>query len=179
MGKKNHILHSCLICNKKYSSYQSLWAHNKKFHKSDESPLIEIINSKIIQCELCSKKFNTRQAKCMHKKKCKKIEENNKIQILEEKIKKIEEKNKELENKINNKNINNINNGNINNGTINNIQIVALGREDLSKLTEKEQKNILKCGSASLKKIITDINFNPKFPENQNIKLTNLAKKNM
>jgi hypothetical protein len=23
----------CTICNKKYSSYQSLWIHNKKFHK--------------------------------------------------------------------------------------------------------------------------------------------------
>lgn len=23
----------CNICNKKYSSYQSLWIHNKKYHK--------------------------------------------------------------------------------------------------------------------------------------------------
>jgi len=161
------IKHICKVCNKIYSSYQSLWIHNKKFHNKN---IKKNNDCNIIECILCSKKFKWRQNKYEHEKLCK--EKNDKKNELEKLKNKIEQ----LENKINNKN-NNINNGNINNGTINNIQIVALGREDLSKLTEKEQKNILKCGSASLKKIIADINFNPKFPEHQNIRLTNLAKK--
>ena len=79
MLKKNK--HICKLCNKIYSSYQSLWAHNKKFHKQNiiTPQTLNGKEIKIIICELCNKQFNTRQAKCMHKKKCKK----NKINELE------------------------------------------------------------------------------------------------
>ena len=33
--------HSCNICNKIYSSYKSLWNHNKKFHNTKN---IEIVS---------------------------------------------------------------------------------------------------------------------------------------
>ena len=34
----------CKICNKSYSSYQSLWNHNKKFHKMDVSHISPNVN---------------------------------------------------------------------------------------------------------------------------------------
>jgi hypothetical protein len=194
MEEKSYIRNRCNLCNKNYSSYQSLWIHNRKFHilpstktahftqfstflaqNVQSKKEIEIKNNRM--CKHCNKIFTRSQSVKRHEDICKYKENKiNEIEELKNKIKEIEEKNKELENKINNTN-GNINNGNINNGTINNIQIVGLGRENLSKLTEKEQKNILKCVSGSLKKIIADINFNPKIPEQQNIKLTNLSKK--
>jgi hypothetical protein len=133
-------------------------------------------------CKYCKKILSHRNSRWRHEKSCKEkkklIINNNKIQLLEEKNKQLEEMINKLALEIKNKNLHQTNNGTINEiGTINNIQIVSLGREDLSKLSIKEQKNILKFGSSSLKKIIADVNFNPKIPEQQNIKLTNLAKK--
>jgi hypothetical protein len=86
----NKVEFQCEICNKKYSSYKSVWNHNKKFH----NPMTTICHPDVnhvstnckpnkIYCEYCNKEFNTRQAKSKHKKKCNKIE-NNKIQLLEE-----------------------------------------------------------------------------------------------
>ena len=166
----------CKICDKNFSSYKSLWNHNKNFHKQS---IFNEQNDKILKykCKFCNNYYKHLQSRWKHEKTCK---YNNKIQLLEEKNKQLEEMINKLALEVKNKNLNQTNNGTINNneiGTINNIQIVSLGREDLSKLSQKEQKNILKFGSSSLKKIITAINFNPKIPEQQNIKLTNLAKK--
>ena len=35
----------CNICDKKYSSYQSLWIHNKKFHTTNSKPKVSIESS--------------------------------------------------------------------------------------------------------------------------------------
>ena len=181
MELKNNLGYKCTICNKDYSSYQSLWIHNKKYHPNQPSRDI-IIQEQLTNtiCKYCKKHFSHYNNKWRHEKKCKSKKNNlNEIKELIEKNKQLEEMINKLALDIKNNNSNQTNNitNNNNNGIINNIQIVALGREDLSKLTEKEQKNILKAGSGSLKKIIADINFNPKLPEHQNIKLTNLSKK--
>ena len=100
--------HKCNICNKIYSSYKSLWNHNKEFHKVNninvqcvqqtvqnvQQPVQNVQshiqqNNKVIKsltCELCNKIFNNRPAKSIHKKKCTEHqqEENNKIKQLEE-----------------------------------------------------------------------------------------------
>jgi hypothetical protein len=41
----------CEICKKTYASYQSLWLHNKKYHKAQSKPIIE-------QNQLTSKSLN-------------------------------------------------------------------------------------------------------------------------
>jgi hypothetical protein len=80
----------CNICNKIYSSYKSLWNHNKKFHnennlktipKQSQSNLKTIpiqslnINTanthKIIQCNFCEQIFTHRNNKYRHEKTCK------------------------------------------------------------------------------------------------------------
>jgi len=99
--------YKCNTCNKQYSSYQSLWIHNKKFHNSHitesnlESPNNEkkvTISNHSHKCKYCDKIFNHKQNKYIHQKKIcgpkyqKEQEENNKM--------KEETKQKELDLKI-------------------------------------------------------------------------------
>ena len=93
--------HNCIICNKKYASYKSLWNHTKTFHKNnvDESkPNVNIITSNVNHvstnvshnCIICQKIFTTRQAKWKHQKKCTIINDNKlkeENELLKEKLK--------------------------------------------------------------------------------------------
>ena len=54
--------YKCIKCNKYYSSYQSLWIHNKKFHSQSKPKLtktgeIKKINDKY-NCQQCKENFN-------------------------------------------------------------------------------------------------------------------------
>lgn len=82
--------YSCNQCNKIYKSYQSLWNHNKNFHKlvdikktsnvTDFDTEMSLNVTKIYDCIYCKKNFNHRQNKYQHEKICKnKNNENNKI----------------------------------------------------------------------------------------------------
>ena len=79
----------CKICNKNYASYQSLWIHNKKFHKpicknigkeldnksqdvhneSKDSKDLNPDQKKYI-CKYCNKIYKHKQTKWTHEKKC-------------------------------------------------------------------------------------------------------------
>jgi len=176
--------YTCIICNKNYSSANSLWNHNKKFH-TNNIPLvlnssINILNTsnhiKTYNCRCCNKIFNNVKTRWAHEQKCKKnkIQENNKIEILENKI-------KELENKMNNNksitqnNSNNTTNNN-NNGTINNITINQFGNENIHALSVKEIKQLIKNDNYLID-IIKLLNFNEKYPENHNFCNTSLEGK--
>ena len=100
-------LFKCNTCNKDYSSYKSLWNHNKKFHNNNVvicgsvggenvvksgctrgDNVVEVKNNNNqhkYNCKFCSKKFNDRSNKHKHEKTCK-----NKIN-LEEENKKLKE----------------------------------------------------------------------------------------
>jgi hypothetical protein len=114
----------CKVCNKDYSSYKSLWNHNKKFHNinvtnmtpnvTNMTPnvtnmtlnvtnLTPTVTNKVYECKFCNKSFNYRQNKYQHEKKCKIKEDSNKINQLEEKNNKINELEKtinELKNQV-------------------------------------------------------------------------------
>ena len=123
----------CKICNKLYSSYQSLWNHNHKYHNTNTTQTTTndfIMTSNNFQmtlndckltsndfhqnnqftCEFCKKTFSRKNNLNYHiKNKCKlkdKVEEKNN----EIKFELVEIKNKitKLENKKNNKITNNI-----------------------------------------------------------------------
>lgn len=79
--------YNCKICNKLYKSYQSLWNHNKKFHKDgshgvvigshQSSHLNDIICDKslsTITCKFCNKTFQNRSNRWRHEQKCKKTD---------------------------------------------------------------------------------------------------------
>jgi len=118
----NNRLFSCNICNKKYSSYKSLWNHNKKFHSIPNviksSPKVDICTpegiptivttnnnantANIIKyiCKKCTKEYSSRQNRWKHEQKCIGNKNNiTELEIIKEENKKLdnENKNKELE----------------------------------------------------------------------------------
>ena len=172
-------LNKCNICNKKYSSYKSLWNHNKNFHTTPMVDVKENVNVDVkgsvkgvketkikYNCKNCNKLFSSRQSRWehVHNNVCKnKVTE---ITELKDKIKELESKINTNNNKIINKNT--INNNNINNGTINNFIINKIGEESISKLKFKDIKNIFREQKNCLYHAIKYVNFNENIPENHN-----------
>jgi len=81
MSKKDHE-YRCNVCNKDYSTYNTLWVHNKKFHNNNVLNVkngvfnvkINVKNVKInksLTCDICNTVFNSRGAKSIHKKNVK------------------------------------------------------------------------------------------------------------
>ena len=86
--------HICKQCDKKYSSYKSLWFHNYKYHKITVNPIVNIVNIPVnnnVNCKFCNKSFTTRQSKSRHENHFCKKEKDNKNNIV-----KINEENIEL-----------------------------------------------------------------------------------
>jgi len=196
-------LYKCLECNKIYKSKQSLSNHRTKFHQNAPkctkiTPKLTLINERggvksvlNFKCEFCNKKFTRKYSLNRHIKmnRCK----NNNINLENElfKMKIVYEKEiNELKNqlltvmnkqckkhpktlqKINNQLSQQNNNCIVNNNTIN---IIPLGQENLSNILScKEQKMILNKKQQSLNYLIEYIHFNNKYPQFQNIIITNL-----
>ena len=192
---------TCNICNKNYASYKSWWNHTNKFHnkssdnilKSSDNILkssdniLKSSDNKIYNCRKCNKIFYNVKTRWSHEQKCK-----------INKIDELEEKNKELENTINemkkqfsliikekgkihhktlqkiNNQLNNINN-NINNGNIINNTFVKFGDLEYNKILDNNQiKKILNKQFLSLEESIKQIHFNEKLPEYSNFFITNM-----
>ena len=175
----------CNKCNKDYSSYQSLWIHNKKFHtivssKLPQTPSLLPQKSsnipEIIICSFCNKQFSRKDNLKRHEKSCKnKINTDDKYEILEKKISELKAELDKTKNitSITNNNNNNSNN-NINNGTIIN-NVVKFG--DLSYdaiFNDKQIRNILKHKHKALEESIIQTHFNDNLPKLKNIFITNL-----
>ena len=170
--------YKCNICNKLYSSYQSLWIHNKKFHNPNVS-IKEINVSKIgqtvsikksgLNCKFCNKIFSTPQNRWKHENKvCKNKKLNIQLEKQNEEIKKLKE---QLNDKITNV-TNNTNNGTINN--TNNIIINQIGKELISSLPIKDILKIVRDGNNGPMTCIKKLNFNKNIPENHSFCATTL-----
>jgi hypothetical protein len=155
----------CKICNKIYKTNQARWKHEKK-------------------CELLQKEQNeelkreNEELKLMLKKQ----EKNNteKIAKQEEEMKELRQQLLELINKngkIHYKTLQKINKQN-NIGTQNiqnNINIIGFSNENIDKLfTSEEKLNIMKKRYMCLDYLIKYVHFNEKYPQLNNIKITNL-----
>ena len=167
-----HGLHSCNICKKDYSSYKSLWNHNKKFHRIQDIVVNENITNNItnnnenitnnkknitkkLLCKFCKKKFNYYQNRWDHEKNyCKEkdiistpINQNTNIQI----------------------------------NTINNNQkqiiINQIGKESINCLPIKDILKIIGDGYNMPISCIKKINFNKDLPENHSFCTTTLEGK--
>ncbi len=107
--------HICNICNKKYASYQSLWKHNKEFHKNNDKQIINPQNSSILlknssiipqnislslQCLYCNKVYSRSDNLKRHEKTCKIIKENNIIKEKELQLQLAKEQNDIVKNEI-------------------------------------------------------------------------------
>ena len=163
-----NINYLCDVCNKKYSSYQSLWNHYKKFHQ-------EIKNDNT--CKYCNKSFSQKSSLNRHYKNCnyklnhnkkdaelikKQIESNNNnINMIKEIMLKLMNDNCKVKPKTLTK--------------INNNMIIQLGNETLCDLlTDDEKINILNNKYSCLDYLVKYIHFNDKYPQFKNILITNM-----
>jgi uncharacterized Zn-finger protein len=165
----------CETCNKEFTKKAQLTYHIK--HKS--------CKIRDFSCKYCDKGFTTDNSMYRHMKhSCKiKKKEDAKRDIILERLIKLEEENKELKEEmkkmkqVNNITNNKINNGTINNGTINNIVLIGHGKEDLSKIDNKDILKCLKKGFYSTIHLTETVHFNPKYPEYHNVYISNIKDK--
>ena len=151
---------------------------------TENTPKIEKKNKKenlennFLICNFCNKKFKYTRSRWRHEKYNCKIKKE-----LENENKKLKQEILELKNEKLNTTINNINKGTINKGIINNItinQFFDTNNENI--LNRLNNKKILKyLNSKSYDNLLSllckQIYFNDKFPEDKNIKCTNLQSK--
>jgi hypothetical protein len=185
-------LHSCNICNKNYSSYKSLWNHNKKFHTTNDhkttikqpkndhkTTIIQPKNeNNRLACKYCNKLFNFYNNKWRHEKTCKNKEQlitinKNELNNLQCQINELKNKSTKITNN------NTTNNNNTNNGTIINNKFVlfpCFGYDNI--LSKKEIISILNKEYKALEESVLKVNFNENHPEHQNIYITNLKDDN-
>jgi len=182
--------YKCPYCDLVCARSDSLNRHIEKYCKNkDHFDKINLIQSKLNELD--------------NNDKYKKLEEDNKklIELLEEYKVFIKENNlikqsipsmnnsnlaTNANNTNNSNNIGDINNGAINNGTVNNNNttinnIVQFGKEDLSKCNIIEMMNIYlkSTGGNIFPNILKYLNFNPKFPENFNIVMSDFSRENV
>jgi len=179
--------YTCEICNKKYSSYQSLWIHNKKYHitkskheNKPESKHSGKHNETVeYKCNNCNKIYKHKQSKWRHEKKCneKNIIIDNKLLQLEKKLDMIltNKQDKDLQKQQEIKGDNNI---------INSINIINnFNNDNLAYITPSFFKNLLKetlfeeDHHKVLPKVIEEVKFNKDHSENNNVKLKNSKSK--
>ena len=173
----------CKECNKKYSSYQSLWIHNKKFHNNKSTTCHQPVQNSIqnrlqecippnnidnnVICKFCKKELSNRQSRWRHEQNCKNKDTQTEIKT---EIIELKEKIQELTKKISNdkQTITNAKNSNINNGKIINQKIIInkTGTENITELTYEEVSAIFDNEISSVIKLIEFINFNDQKPEN-------------
>ncbi len=201
MLKNSHF--QCILCQRVYSTQQSLCNHTKIKHNMTPRRTVAInanntqthtqkeaneANEKIqntgnnttniFKCNYCDNVYKHRQSKTKHMRKCTYKKTGLSLESLQQKINELENKNIELEKemhklKSNNKTINNTNNT-TNNGTINNI-IIKYGDEDLSKvLSTDEMIKICNKKFSSIEQSIEMVHLNKLKPELQNIMINNL-----
>ncbi len=185
----------------KENSDQKMTKKMENNNDYDQNMTIEnttlIKKTDITICEYCKKDFSAYTHLKRHQKKCtNKIEhettllnlkkENEEIkkqladlkeQLIQMMNKKCKVHHKTLKKLINNTQ-NNATNQSINNGTVNNINntfnIIPLGKEELSELFSKKEKlMILSKKYQSLHCLVEYVHFNKKYPQFQNIMITN------
>ena len=199
------VTYICSICDKIFNDKYNYTTHlKKKFpckKKESNKILTESQNTnfkeKEYKCYYCNKLFTTNSNWNRHVKincKIKKKQENekeltyNKLIDEFEKMKNdmnelkkqsniLEKKNKELENMLKKTNVNQYieNQNNIENQNVININLIAYGREDLSKIDTKFIFEALQRGTSCIPVLTERIHFNIKYPEFQNVYIPNMG----
>ena len=159
---------------------------SQKSAKSKPKVSHPVSQNGLLECKFCGKIYKHKQSKWKHEQKCKaKINknENDKLKkLLSQKdnlINQIIQDNKEKNDIINqliielSKNSKTVNNTNSHNKTLN-IIINNYGEENIDYITEKTIKKLIDKPGSAIQKLLKLIHFNEKYPENQNLKITNI-----
>ena len=160
------------------------------------------VNRGCYKCENCGKEYKTADGKYKHKKKClvnPAIIEKKENDKLKEELESVKDDKQELEAKVqqlilertqaqeaNAKIINNNNNSHNNTNNYNTINVIIKNYGEEKEMSEKEIKRLVevamkKCNNIAgvpwdaLNHVLQQKHFNPKYPENQNLKLTNIS----
>jgi uncharacterized C2H2 Zn-finger protein len=141
--------------------------------KSSESGMINSDNKKTYNCRRCNKIFNNVKTRWSHEKKCT-VNNDNEIDNLKKEIDKLKNKLVSITNNTTNNNSNNNNNNNITNNIINNKYVMFPNFEYKEVLTKEEIIDILNKNEEAIEESVMKIHFNDKFPEFQNIYISNL-----
>ena len=140
-----------------------------------------IFNENELKCQYCNKSFNTVPSKRRHEiHRCKEnpniiVKNGTKINITDRKklVSLIDTLfDKHAGDTITNANNTNSHN-NINNSTNNTIILNNYGQEDISHITDKMKMNLIKLPFDSVQKMIEQVHFSKKKPENRNIAIPN------
>jgi hypothetical protein len=181
---------SCRFCPAKFRSKSAMYYHMRKDCKikkkeiKDKEDIYENLikaqnetKEKILELQNENKKMkeefeknNKKHEKEKKEFKKKDKEREKEIKLLKQQINKKEKTNSI---QINGNNTNNVSN-NINQGVINNVTLIAFGSEDLTKLDKKDVIAAIRCGYNSVTNLTKTIHFNPKYPEYQNIYISNI-----
>ena len=144
------IIHTCKHCNKIFKDKRYLTQHYKRYKK----------------CEIFQNNQNNQDNQ---------IDENHKILKLEKEIEQLKERNNVLlksQSQVTNIN----NNNNKTNNITNNITLSTYGTEDFSYIAQDLLKSFQFNPYESIPKLVGLIHFNPKHPENHNVKWINVNK---
>jgi hypothetical protein len=176
--------YNCDKCKKKFNHKTNYLNH---INRKTSCIVDETEKESYYFCEFCDKKYNRKDNLTRHLKTCKiKIQNEstmteidklkNELAILKEKIEAKESSqinaNAKNGNAVNN-NHSNINTQN-NTNNINIINILPFLEDDMSHLTKKDKKMIVKKCYESIPELIKKVNFNPDMPCNHNVYISNL-----
>ena len=159
---------------KKFYGFETENIPQKSSLFPQKSSLLEKNYNNNLICQFCSKSCSRSDNLKRHLKTCKKKKESELLVINQnEEIIKMKKKIDELENfKIQTQN-NTTNNTNSYNTTNNTININNYGNENIKHLRSKDFAGLLQGIYGAVPNLIKKIHFDPKHPENQNIKFTN------
>jgi hypothetical protein len=169
-------IYTCENCKKEFNRKSTYETHIQR--KNPCKIDIHINN----QCSYCDKKYTTKYNLNVHLKSCEKkqIVDDNKSQIEElkqmllDQQKKIEELSHATETNNNNISVTENSHNNTTNNITNNINIYSVGKEDLSHLSKEDVIKL--CTSGTYYPIVAAeiLHCNDKYPEYQNILISNL-----
>lgn len=160
---------NCHICKKKYSSYQSIWNHNKKFHNkinTNSNNINTDIDNNKIKCIHCNKIYYNKYTLKTHLNTCailkfNKETEQKKLNDVLLELNKIKKENKILKSNKTNNNIKIINNYLQNNTNNNNFNIISIGQENISEiLSQIEKKYIIDSRYSCLEELVKIVHCN-------------------
>jgi hypothetical protein len=175
----------CKLCSKGFTTETSMYRHMRQSCKTKqkEDALKNEIYSTLMKdakAELEAEMKESLKAEIEYMKEIMKKESKDKEENHEKQIKELSLKIKKLESKDSTGNItaknSNINTGTINN-TTNNIIIVGHGKEDMTKIDSADILKVLKNGYNSTIHLTEAVHFNPKYPEFQNVYISNMKDK--
>jgi hypothetical protein len=184
--------YQCIKCKKVYTKKSTYDKHLERKYSC-------VVDEKILNCEYCGFECNREgllnkhiKYNCFIKKDLENEIQKKELNVLKEEIQHLKSilNNQISTSTINNDNSNNTSNTsntantiNSNNNTANitsnqtinhnKLTIVNFGKEDIDKLSDDDKKEILNSCYGAILRCAKKVNFNPEFPEQRNVFLTN------